>query len=209
MTQTAEIPVARKSRFNDTIADPEGRVYSGIMATETNDGYLYRIDRDGSYHLMAEGFLIPNGMGFDAEFEHLYITDSDRYLIYQFDYDLATGNLSNQKPFITVPEGSGVPDGLTIDTKGYLWSARWGGNRVVRYNREGEEVMKIDLPVQRVSCVTFGGLNYDTLYISTAQGDKATTDVRDRRSEISAGNIFYLDVTFTGKPELLSNILLD
>ena len=208
-TVIPEIPAAKNSRFNDAIADPEGRVYSGIMATETSDGHLYRIDRDGSYHLMASGFLIPNGMGFDAEFQYLYVTDSDRRTIYRFDYDRATGNLSNQQPYIEIPPEEGVPDGMTIDSEGYIWSARWGGYHVYRYNPQGQEVMRIELPVRRVSCVTFGNPNYDTMYISTAQGDKATADVSDRRTETAAGNIFHLQVGAVGKPELLSRILLE
>ena len=207
-TVIREIPAARNSRFNDAIADPEGRVYSGTMATKTTDGCLYRFDRDGTYHLMATGFLIPNGMGFDRDYQHLYVTDSDRLTIYQFDYDRATGNLTHQQPFITVPKEEGVPDGLTIDTQGYIWSARWGGNCICRYNPQGQEVMKIELPVHKVSCVTFGGKNYDTLFISTAQDDQVTADVSLPSSEPEAGNIFHLHLGIVGKPELLSRILL-
>ena len=208
-TVIAEIPLARTSRFNDAIADPEGRVYSGIMATENNDGKLYRFDRDGSYHLMAEGFLIPNGMGFDLTYQHLYVTDSDRRTIYQFDYDRSTGNLSNQQPYIINPEGEGVPDGLTIDAEGHIWSARWGGSHLYRYNPQGQEIMRIKLPVQRVSCVTFGGEDNNRIFISTAKGDKATSDPQDRRSESAAGDIFHLQTGIKGRPELLSRILLD
>lgn len=204
-----EIPAARLSRFNDAIADPEGRVYSGIMATETTDGKLYRIDRDGSYHVMAENFLIPNGMGFDADYKYLFFTDSDRRTIYRFDYDRTTGNLSNQIPYIIIPEDEGVPDGLTIDVEDYIWSARWDGHHVHRYNPEGEEVMRIKLPVTKVSCITFGGENYDRLFISTAKGNKSTTAPNDRRSETAAGNIFHLQMKIQGKPELLSRILIN
>ena len=203
-----EIPAASQSRFNDAIADPEGRVYSGIMATETTDGKLYRIDTDGSYHVMAEGLLVPNGMGFCNNYRHFYLTDSDHRTIYRFDYDRETGNLSNQEPYIIIPENEGVPDGMTIDSEGYIWSARWDGSHVFRYSPEGEEVMRIELPVKRVSCIAFGGENHDRLFISTAKGNKATADIDDRRSESAAGNIFHLQVGVTGKPELLSRICL-
>lgn len=207
-TVIPEIAEGKTSRFNDAIADPFGRVYSGIMATETTDGKLYRIDWDGSYHLMAENFLIPNGMGFDLQYRYLYVTDSDRRTIYRFDYDKATGNLSNQQPLIVTPEGEGVPDGLTVDTEGYIWSARWDGYHIHRYSPEGEEVMSIQLPVARVSSVTFGGKDYDQMFITTAKGNKATADVQDRRSQEAAGNIFLLQTGVVGKPEFLSRILL-
>lgn len=203
-----EIPAAKLSRFNDAIADPEGRVYSGVMATETTEGKLYRIDRDGSYYVMAEGFLVPNGMGFSNDYQYFYLTDSDLRTIYRFNYDRTTGNLSDREPYIIIPENEGVPDGLTVDEEGYIWSARWGGYHIHRYSPEGEEVMRIKLPVSRVSCVTFGGPNYDRLFISTAKGSKATSDVRDCRSEAAAGDIFHLQVGVRGKPELLSSVRL-
>lgn len=135
-----------------------------------------------------------------------YLTDSDHRTIYRFDYDRKTGNLSSQQPYITTPENEGVPDGLTIDSEGYIWSARWDGFGVFRYSLEGEQVMRIELPVPRVSCITFGGENCDRLFIFTAKGSKATADIDDRRSESAAGDIFHLQVGAKGKPELLSRI---
>lgn len=123
-TVIAEIPEARNTRFNNAIADPEGRVYSGILATENSGGKLYRIDTDGSYHVLIEDLLFPNGMGFCVKYKYFYLTDSDRRTIYRFDYDLSTGNLSNQQVHIVTPENEGIPDGMTIDELGYIWSAR-------------------------------------------------------------------------------------
>ena len=208
-TVIPRISAAELTRFNDAIADPEGRVYSGIMATETTDGKLYCIDTDGSYRVMVEGLLVPNGMGFSNDYKYFYLTDSDLLTIFRFNYDRATGNLSNQQPYIIIPENEGLPDGLTIDEEGYIWSARWGGYHIHRYSPEGEEVMRIELPVERVSCVTFGGRDYDRLFISTAKGSKATSDINDRRSQSAAGNIFHLQVGVKGKPELLSRVHLD
>ncbi len=203
------IPEAKDTRFNDAIADPEGRVYSGIMATETTDGKIYRIDPDGSYRVVAEDLLVPNGMGFCADYKYFYLTDSDRRTIYRFDYDRATGNLSNQQVHIVTPEAEGVPDGMTIDESGYIWSARWDGSHIYRYNPDGEEVMRIELPVPKVSCVGFGGNNYDRLFISTARGDSANCEPRNRRSNYPAGNLFHLQVGVKGRPELLSRVYLD
>ncbi len=63
-------------------------------------------------------------MDFCADYKHFYLTDSDRRTIYVFDYDRATGNLSNQQVHIVTPKNEGVPDGMTIDESGYIWSAR-------------------------------------------------------------------------------------
>ncbi len=205
-TIISEIPAASKTRFNDAIADPEGRVYSGVMATESTKGQLYRIDRDGSYRIMAEDLLVPNGMAFSGDYKYFYLTDSDLRTIFRFNYDRETGNLTNQQPYIIIPENEGVPDGMTIDAEGYIWSARWNGSHLFRYSPAGKEVMRIKLPVKRVSSLTFGGENYDRLFISTAKGSKATADIEDRRSQDPAGDIFHLQVGVKGRPELLSRI---
>jgi D-xylonolactonase len=48
-------------RFNDVIADPEGRVFVGALG---GSGRLFRIDTDGTVTEVFDGFEIPNGMGF-------------------------------------------------------------------------------------------------------------------------------------------------
>ena len=67
------------------------------MGTEAKFGKLYRLDLDGSYRVVVEDLLLPNGMGFSTDFQYFYLTDSDRRTIYRFNYDRATGNLSNQE----------------------------------------------------------------------------------------------------------------
>src|ERR1700730_6146959 len=46
----------RNERFNDVIADPEGRVFAGAMG---GNGRLFRFDRDGSVTEMFDGFGCP------------------------------------------------------------------------------------------------------------------------------------------------------
>ena len=204
------IPEAINTRFNDAIADPEGRVYSGIIATENTQGKLYRINLDGSYDVVAEGFLLPNGMGFDRDYTHLYFTDSERGTIYRFDYDRATGDLSNQQTLIEIPKSEGVPDGLTVDNEDYIWSARWDGGHLYRYSRDGEEVMRIELPTAKVSCVTFGGENYDRMFISTAKDGNKCVSLKEKwSSDNPAGDIFHLQTGIKGRSELLSRICLE
>ena len=201
------IPEAENTRFNDAIADPEGRVYSGIIGTENADGKLYRIDLDGSYNVVAEGFLLPNGMGFNCDYTYFYLTDSDARTIYRFNYDRATGNLSDRRALIEVPESEGVPDGMTVDSEDYIWSARWDGGHIYRYSPDGKEVMRIPLPADKVSCVTFGGEDYDRMFISTAKDGNKCVSLQEKWSrENPAGNIFHLQTGIKGRPELLSRI---
>lgn len=201
-----EIPAARGTRFNDAIADPKGRVFSGIMATDNIKGRLYRIDTDGSYTAVVEDMLTPNGMAFSADYTTFYLTDSDRRAIYKFDYNEDSGALSNQALHIKTPDDEGVPDGMTIDSEGFIWSARWNGSGVYRYDPDGEAVMKIELPVEKVSCVTFGGDQLTRMIISSARGDDPPEPGEPGLGQ--AGDIFHLESPVKGRPEMLSKILL-
>ncbi len=64
-----EIPAERHTRFNDAIADPMGRVFSGTMATSEDKGRLYRIDTDGSIHVILEGTSGSQRYGFFSRFK--------------------------------------------------------------------------------------------------------------------------------------------
>ena len=156
------------TRFNDVIADPEGRVFCGTMPGEDSLGDLYRLDVDATVTTVVEDVDIANGMGFTADLETFYFTESEARRIYAFDYDRETGALSNRRTFVETPPGDGVPDGMTVDEDGNVWSARWNGGRAVRYDRSGEPVDELSVPARKVSSVTFAGSEYDELYLTTA-----------------------------------------
>ncbi|MFC6963171.1 SMP-30/gluconolactonase/LRE family protein [Halocatena marina] len=195
-----EIPEERDSRFNDVIASPAGRVFCGTMPTDDRLGRLYRLDRDGSIVELDDGYDIPNGMGFTPDRTKLYLTESNARRIYCFDYDTSTGELSNRRIVVETPADDGVPDGMTVDADGNLWSARWNGHRVVQYAPDGTEIGRIELPVDKVSCPTFVGPDYTDLYVTTAGGND-----RDTEGE-SAGALFHLSSAGSGVAEFRSRI---
>jgi D-xylonolactonase len=108
-TMLPELPDERETRFNDVIADPEGRVFCGTMPTPKRLGRLYRLDPNGSLTKILNGIGVSNGMGFTPDRQHLYFTDSAKREIYLFDYDQKSGTLSNQRVHITIPVGQGLP----------------------------------------------------------------------------------------------------
>jgi len=188
------------TRFNDVIADPEGRVFCGTMPAKDHKARLYRLDVDGSITKILDGIGISNGIGFTPDRKQMYFTDSPEGKIYQFDYDQKTGEIKNQRVFVTVPESEGVPDGMTVDKEGCIWSARWDGGCLLRYKPDGKEDLRIQFPAKKISSVTFGGKDYRDIYVTTAGGDK-------REEEGSgAGALFYLNLDIQGVPEYLSNI---
>ena len=193
-----EIPDERDNRFNDVIADPEGRVFAGTMSTPDRAGRLYRLDGDRRLTQLLDGIGTSNGLGFTPDRTGLYYTDTGRQDIYRFDYDRATGAISGQRVFVHVDDGEGRPDGLTVDADGAIWSARWDGGCLVRYAADGTELGRIRFPARQVSSVTFGGPDYTDLYVTTAGG-------QDRGANGSgAGALFVVKNAGRGVPEFCS-----
>lgn len=201
-TVVEDIPAERDTRFNDVIADPEGRVYCGTMAIPEHPGSLYRLDPDRSLTPLLDGIRVSNGLGFSRDLRKMYYTDSDKREIYLFDYDRSSGDITNQRIFVRTPDDGSVPDGLTIDAEGYVWSARWDGGCLVRYRPDGSEERRIVFPAKKVSSLTFGGADYKDIYVTTAGG-------YDKPGEGSgAGALFRLRLGIQGVPEFRSRIQL-
>jgi D-xylono/L-arabinono-1,4-lactonase len=156
----------KNERFNDVAADPEGRVFAGT--TGGGHGRLLRFERDGSFTQLLDGIGCPNGMGFTADNKGMYFTDSVQRRIYLFDYDRKTGVLSNQRTFADIPKQIGAPDGMTVDTEGFVWTAIWFGGRVRRYAPDGRLDREVYLPVTQPSAIIFGGPNLRDIYVTSA-----------------------------------------
>ena len=195
-----DLPDERGARFNDVIADPRGRVFGGTMPGNGHGGRLYRLEPDRGLSRVLEGLGLPNGMGFSPDARRFYLTDSNSREIYVFNYDEASGGLENQRVFARIPAGQGVPDGLTVDAEGYVWSARWDGGVLVRYTPGGEVDMTIPFPARKVSSVTFGGPTYDDIFITTAGGDNKA------REGAGAGALYRVRLGIRGRAEYVSRI---
>ena len=107
--------------------------------------------------MVLEGIGCSNGIDFSVDQKTMYYNDSSKRRIYTFDYDQATGEISNQETLIELPEEYGAPDGMTIDAHGDLWVAVWGGDCILHFNAKGEQIKRHSLPANKVTCPTFGG----------------------------------------------------
>lgn len=200
-TLIKEIPAERESRFNDVIADPQGRVFCGTMPTSARGGRLYRLERDLSLLPLVEDVAISNGLGFSPDHKHLYYTESDARKIHIFDYDERRGTISNQRLWKDFSAEAGVPDGMTVDREGCIWSARWDGGAVFRYAPTGELLKKVDIPAKKVTSLCFGGDDLHDLYITTALNNGSKS-----KEGAGAGALFRLRVNVAGFPEFFSKI---
>ncbi|XP_026736790.1 regucalcin-like [Trichoplusia ni] len=162
--------------LNDAKADPMGRLYTGTLtdlvgSERPKAGSLYRIDRDHTTTKVASGIQVSNGLCWDLKAKAFYYIDSLTRVIQVYDYNVATGDISNPRIAFSLIENDlkGYPDGMTIDTDGNLWVAIFGQSQVLKIDPRKKKVLEtIEIPVPQVTSVTFGGPNLDILFVTTA-----------------------------------------
>ncbi len=176
-------------RFNDGKCDPAGRLWVGSMSLKFKKGAasLYRIEPNGSFRKVFGGVTVSNGINWSNNHKILYYIDTPLGNVRAWDYDNETGEISNERIVVSIPDGIGGPDGMTIDAEGKLWVAQWGGNMVGRWDPEtGELIGKVEVPAPNVTSCAFGGPDLDVLYITTAGGDNQ----KMREEYPLAGSVF-------------------
>lgn len=189
-----------EERFNDGKVDRAGRFWAGTLDRTVSSaiGQLYRLDTDFRVTVMDCGFTVSNGIGWSPDDRFMYFTDTAARRIYRYDFDLASGQVSNRRVFAQAEPGHGGPDGMTVDAEGYVWSAQFDRWCVHRYAPDGSLDRCIGMPVQRPTTCMFGGPDLATLYVASARvGLSADADV----AQPLAGNVFALDPGVRGLPE--------
>ncbi len=196
-------PECPDNRFNDGKCDPAGRFWAGTMhlpETKMNCGHLYCLDTDLSVRRRVDDVSISNGLAWSADAKTMYFVDSPTRQCVAFDYDKASGGITNRRVVVEIPEGAGWPDGMTIDAEGMLWIALWDGWRVARYNpHTGALLDEIKLPVARPTSAVFGGDNLETLYITSASTRLSDDALAEQPL---AGSIFKAKPGVRGTPTI-------
>ena len=144
---------------------------------------LYSYCPDGVLKKLDDGFAVSNGIGFSPDGKTLYFTDMFHRRILAYDYDRSTGNAAGKRDFAVIPEEKGYPDGLIVDSDGYVWSCHWGGFCITRYTPDGKIDRTIELPVPNVTCCAFCGEDLTDLYITTAWKGLIDQERKDRMVE--------------------------
>lgn len=204
---TAELTLLAKveaslpgNRFNDGKCDPAGRYLAGTMSMneEQGRGTLYSLDAGHAVTPLVSDVTISNGLAWSGDGATLYYIDTTTRCVFAFDYDTASGEVTNRRVVAEIPEDEGFPDGMTIDAEGMLWIAHWGGWQVSRWNpATGEKLLSVPVPASQVTSCAFGGEQLDRLYITTARVGLGEDELAEQPH---AGGIFCADVGVRGLP---------
>jgi sugar lactone lactonase YvrE len=187
------------TRFNDGRCDPTGRFWAGTLSYDGSPerGALYRLGVDGVVTAMLSAVTNSNGLAWSATGTEMYYVDTGKATIDRMAFDPGQGTVADRRTLVTFRPDEGLPDGLTIDSEGFLWVALWGGGCVRRYSPRGTLDGEITLPVSQVTSMAFGGPDLGELFITTAAEGLGA---ESRRDEPLAGSLFRHRPGVTGLP---------
>ena len=173
---------------NDLVIDEQGRVYftdpryAGHEPVEQPIFGVYRIDPDGSIHLVVTDGGKPNGVAVSPDQQTLYVISHDNGAMGSFPdevplrkgrmallaYDLSPEGTATFRKILVDYAPQDGPDGMVVDAEGNLWVAVRDETRpgVRAYSPEGEELAYVKTP-DKPTNVAFGrGKTSKTLYIT-------------------------------------------
>ncbi len=185
-----------RARFNEGSCDPLGRFLCGSMSYDGDNGagVMWRLEPDRTVTRLFGDVTISNGLGFSADGQRAFYVDTPTRRVDVFD--VVDGELHDRRPFASVPEGPGDPDGLTVDAEGGVWVALYGGSAVHHYDAEGRLAEVVEVDAAQVTSCTLGGPDLSTLYLTTSREDLADDE------QPAAGSIFRAEVGVRGLPTL-------
>lgn len=131
---------------------------------------VYRLETDGSVHLVDDGLSLPNGIALSPDERTLYVANSDPakpiWMAYTLD---ARGQAIDKRVFADgtdlMGEGvHGLPDGIAISTDGKLFATGPGG--VLVFDPSGKRLGRIETG-SAVANVSFGDADGKTLYMTS------------------------------------------
>ena len=188
------------NRFNDGKCDPSGRFWAASMDDSclSPTGAIWRLSTDLQTAEMAERYIVGNGFGWSLDGCTMYFSDSINRTIYRYPFNNTLGTLGKRDFFAKVPKDQGFPDGLTVDSEGFVWSAHWDGWRITRYRPDGCIDRVILMPVPRPTSLIFGGEDYRKLYVTSASVGLSKDQIRNAPL---SGALFEIDTGLAGIAE--------
>lgn len=197
-----------QNRMNDGACDAQGRLWIGSMMQNigprgedlpitADTGKLFRVTPDGTVSTMERNIGVSNGPCWSPDGTVFYFSDTKNHLIYAYDFDAESGDITRRRIF-NDDKSHGHPDGATVDAEGYLWSARWDGACVLRFDPRGRIDKIVEIPATRPTCPVFGGPGLETLYVTSSRAH-ASADTLKRFPK--QGSVFAFEPGVKGMPK--------
>jgi sugar lactone lactonase YvrE len=187
----------KSQRMNDGKCDAKGRFWAGStnIDFEKGKGKLFRLGTNFECEVMLDELTLPNGMDWSPDDRHFYLIDSLDYKLWKFNFELESGLISNKTVFYEFDPSDGIPDGLSVSSKGYILVAIYGGSSIQIISPEGELDRTLKLPVENPTSCTFVGENLENLLVTSAFADSTEGELN-----LNGRTLVISNLGLTGKP---------
>jgi sugar lactone lactonase YvrE len=165
--KTKEITVfahnPKMSQPNDLAIAADGTLYASDPNWDKSTGQLWRIDRQGKTHLLAEGMGTTNGIEVSPDGKTLYVNESVQRNVWAFPIK-SDGSLGDKR-LLKKFDDHGF-DGMRCDVLGNLYITRHGKGTVAVLSPDGKVLREIDVLGKLPSNLCFGGPDGKTVYVT-------------------------------------------
>ena len=157
-------------------------------------GSLYCLDNCLKLHKVDDKYFITNGPAFLNK-NDFYHADSKKKIIYKIKINNKF-QIIKKNIFVKFKKEEGSPDGMTTDIKNNLWVCHYHGAAISVYDLKGNKIHKVKFPAKNITNCTFGGMQNDELFISTARKDMSSEELK--KYPLS-GSLFKIKTNVKGK----------
>ncbi|PCJ54729.1 MAG: hypothetical protein COA79_21435 [Planctomycetota bacterium] len=186
-------------RLNDGKCDSKGRLWTGTQTSdiEKQPGSLYNIEKDQNIKTIFSDVGCSNGQCWSSDNKKMFYIDTTTLTLRSYDYEIETGDFSNETVILEFPKENGFLDGMTIDAEDKLWIALWNGSKVIRYCPITKSIIgEIEVDARQVTSMAFGGENLEKCFITTA---RSGIDESILKNQPNNGTLFICETKIPGK----------
>ena len=148
---------------NDIAIADNDMLFASDPNWSAGTGNIWRIDTDGSVHLLAADMGTTNGIEVSPDNKILYVNESAQRKVWAFDLSPA-GDISHKRLLIEFNDFGF--DGMRCDTLGNIYITRYGKGTVAIVSPQGVLLREVDLIGKKVSNIAFGGPDGRTCYVT-------------------------------------------
>ena len=164
------------------------------LERKIKSGSLYCLDKNLKVHKIDGKYFITNGPAF-LDKNNFYHTDSRKRIIYKIKINNKL-RIVKKTIFLKFNEIDGSPDGMTIDVENNLWVCHYRGACISVYDFKGNKIHRIDISAKNITNCTFGGSNYNELFVSTARKGMKVSEII---TYPLSGSLFKVKTNIKGK----------
>jgi gluconolactonase len=175
--------IAEGIKGNDIVVAKNGNIYLTNPGSGADRSKVWLIKPNGEKKVVDTGLLFSNGITLSPDQTLLYVDDMRSHWVYSYQIQ-PDGSLQHKQRYywLHVPDTADESwaDGMRVDRDGRLYVATRMGIQVC--DQAGRVNAIIPTPNGKISNITFGGENFDTIFATC--GDK----VYKRKLKVKGAN---------------------